>query len=548
MNFRGRLILALLIAALLPLIVFAFGVRRELSSRVALGEEAANRRAAEQVQQALTAEGTRIGNRLDVIARDLARDMRTGRALAGDTTARRWLIDYAATSASTAGLDMVQLQDSTGTVLSASQFRNLYGQREPLLPPGDSARVWMARSPAGTVPVLARSTTVPILGYTLRLTGGTTLDSAWLATLSADTAIGVAMRLPGDSAPTHPAIAEFSLPIAAAGTAGSSARLVIWRHASGIAELRQGISQKLAVALALSGIVAAVLALLLGARMSRPIRELTERAEHVDVDHLDQDFASGRSDEIGRLSTALGAMQHRLGRSVAQLRDAERRVVTGDLARQVNHDIKNGLAPIRNVLRHLSELAAGNDAAALQEVYREREATLTASVAHLEEMARNYAQLYPRLAGGSVMVAGALRDVARDIGDARVMIDIPATASEAAVAADPATLRRILHNLISNAIESLPDGTGTVTAGIAVQPDVVTIAITDTGRGMSAAELDRAFRDFHTTKESGTGLGLSSVRRLVMELNGSLRASSSPGAGSRFEVSLPHAPTGGSRT
>jgi signal transduction histidine kinase len=312
-----------------------------------------------------------------------------------------------------------------------------------------------------------------------------------------------------------------------------------------MAALRQGISQQLAVALALSGIVAAVLALLLGARMSRPLRDLAERAERVDVDHLDQDFASGRSDEIGRLSTALGAMQHRLGRSVAQLRDAERRAATGDLARQVNHDIKNGLAPIRNVLRHLSELAAGNNAAALQEIYREREATLTASVAHLEEMARNYAQLSPKLAGGSVVVAGVIRDVVRDIGDARVSADIPAAAADAAVAADPATLRRILHNLISNAIESLSNGDGVVTAHVETRRDVVMISITDTGRGMSAAELDRAFRDFHTTKESGTGLGLSSVRRLVMELNGSLRASSSPGAGSRFEVSLPRASAGG---
>ncbi len=548
MTFRGRLILALLIAALLPLIVFALGVRRELSLRIAQGEEAANRRATAQVQQAIAAEGARIGSRLDVIARDLSGDTRTLRALSGDAQARRWLIDYAATSASVAGLDALQLQDSTGTVLSASQFRNLYGQRESMLSPGDSARVWLARTPSGTMPVLARITGVTIPGHDLRLTGGTALDSAWLGTLSPDTAIGVALRLPGDSMPAHVAIAEFSLPFGERDAGRAGARIVVWRHSSSIAELRQGVSQQLAIALALSGIVAAVLALFLGARMSRPLRELTVRAERVDVDHLDEDFASGRSDEIGRLSTALGAMQHRLGRSVAQLRDAERRAATGDLARQVNHDIKNGLAPIRNVLRHLSELAAGNDAAALQEVYREREATLTASVAHLEEMARNYAQLSPRLAGGSVMVAAALRDVVRDIGDARIAMDIPAAASDAAAAADPATLRRILHNLISNAIESLPDRAGSVTAAVEAGPDLVTISITDTGRGMSAAELDRAFRDFHTTKAEGTGLGLSSVRRLVLELNGSLRASSSPGTGSRFEVSLPRAPAGDSRS
>jgi signal transduction histidine kinase len=111
------------------------------------------------------------------------------------------------------------------------------------------------------------------------------------------------------------------------------------------------------------------------------------------------------------------------------------------------------------------------------------------------------------------------------------------------VTGDEPSVRRILHNLISNAIESLPDHSGTVIAAVEDGANTVAISITDTGRGMSAGELDRAFRDFHTTKESGTGLGLSSVRRLVMELNGSLRASSSPGAGSRFDVSLPRAAT-----
>jgi signal transduction histidine kinase len=541
MNFRGRLIVSLLIAALVPLLVFALGVRRELSVRLEHGEEVANRQAVAHARESLSDEATGIETRLDVIARDLARDTRTLRALAGDTSARRWLIDYAASAASTAGLGALMLQDSSGTVLSSSQFRNLYGQQQPLLARSDSAQVWLVRTPAGTAPALARTAAVVTPGRTLLLSGGTMLDSLWLASLSPDTSIGVALRLPGDSAPAHTGIAELALPLP--GGAADGARIVLWRRSSNVAALRNGVSQRLATALALSGILAAALALLLGARMSRPLRELTERAERVDVDHLDEDFASGRGDEIGRLSTALGAMQHRLGRSVAQLRDAERRAATGDLARQVNHDIKNGLAPIRNVLRHLSELAAGNDATALQEVYREREATLTASVAHLEEMARNYAQLSPSITDGSSVVAHVLAEVVRDLGDARVTVDISDAAATAAVTGDEPSVRRILHNLISNAIESLPDHSGTVIAAVEDGANTVAISITDTGRGMSAGELDRAFRDFHTTKESGTGLGLSSVRRLVMELNGSLRASSSPGAGSRFDVSLPRAAT-----
>jgi signal transduction histidine kinase len=67
----------------------------------------------------------------------------------------------------------------------------------------------------------------------------------------------------------------------------------------------------------------------------------------------------------------------------------------------------------------------------------------------------------------------------------------------------------------------------------------IRIAVADSGRGMSREELERAFDDFHTTKPTGTGLGLSVVRRLVADLGGSLQVTTEPGAGSRFTVELP---------
>jgi two-component system sensor histidine kinase HydH len=59
---------------------------------------------------------------------------------------------------------------------------------------------------------------------------------------------------------------------------------------------------------------------------------------------------------------------------------------------------------------------------------------------------------------------------------------------------------------------------------------------------MSRKELDHAFDDFYTTKAGGTGLGLSIVRRLVLDLNGSLRVETEPGAGTSFVIELPAAP------
>ena len=68
---------------------------------------------------------------------------------------------------------------------------------------------------------------------------------------------------------------------------------------------------------------------------------------------------------------------------------------------------------------------------------------------------------------------------------------------------------------------------------------IVRLAVSDSGRGMTKAELDKAFDDFYTTKPGGTGLGLSIVRRLVLDSNGSLKVETEPGEGSKFIVELP---------
>ena len=91
-------------------------------------------------------------------------------------------------------------------------------------------------------------------------------------------------------------------------------------------------------------------------------------------------------------------MVSRLRLGASRLREAERRVASGDLARQVNHDVKNGLVPIRNVLRHLDEVAR-DDPSTLVERYRERRGTLESSVAYLETLARNYARISPAPSG-----------------------------------------------------------------------------------------------------------------------------------------------------
>lgn len=112
------------------------------------------------------------------------------------------------------------------------------------------------------------------------------------------------------------------------------------------------------------------------------------------------------------------------------------------------------------------------------------------------------------------------------------------------IVGDPLAIRRILENLIANAVDSLPSKAGRVTVSTLVigrdgEPPSVRLTVADTGRGMTADEAGRIFNDFYTTKEGGTGLGLSIVRRLVMDLNGTIAVASAPGKGTRFIVDIP---------
>jgi signal transduction histidine kinase len=278
-------------------------------------------------------------------------------------------------------------------------------------------------------------------------------------------------------------------------------------------------------------------------RISRPLADLAEKTAVLDLDRLDVQFDGG-TDEVGRLSELLGDLAARLRSSTARIRDAERRATVGDLARQMNHDIKNGLIPLRNVMRHLTQVGR-DDPRSLAGVLDERRQTIDSSIAYLETLATNYERLTPAPTRRECDLNALVSEVVRgahghEYGDLRTELSPQA----ARVMGDPVAIRRVLENLVANAVDSLHATPGriTISTQLVAEADgtpVVRLTVADTGRGMSKEESSRIFNDFYTTKAGGTGLGLSIVRRLVMDLQGTLRVESEPGAGTRMIVEIP---------
>jgi len=283
----------------------------------------------------------------------------------------------------------------------------------------------------------------------------------------------------------------------------------------------------------------------LASRVTRPLADLAETARRVDLERLDVAFGSERPDEIGALARLLGEMTERLRAGAARLRDTERRAAMGDLARQVNHDVRNGLAPLRNVLRHLARVAR-EEPDQLPHVFAERQTTLESSLAYLETLATNYARLYPETRATPCDVNEVVRETLRLVAPPDgVRVDTTLADSLPRVRADAFVLRRILENLVRNAVEAIDGAAGAVTVTTEQRGGdggSVRVTVADNGKGMTRPELERAFDDFYTTKPGGTGLGLSIVRRLVLDLNGSVKVETQPGQGTTFFVELPGEP------
>ena len=494
MKFRTRLLVAFGVVVLIPLLVFGLGIRREMANRLTAEYERRVNALVAVINSDIAREDDRIRGRLAAVRTSLRDDYEVRRyVMRGEN--RPYVLDYAGNAMRMAGLDFLQIQDDDGRIVSSGHFRNEFDRLGPALP-GDGPALVRATTAEGPFLLLASSDTISIGAKRFRLIGGITVDSQFLMRLARDPELRVGLALPRDTTNADSgklAVAELTLPyIDAAEGPGSveQARIVVTRSSTLLTALQRNVNFWFAAAVLLAALAALLLAGWLSTRISAPVE--------------------------------------------ARIGDMERRIAIGELARQVNHDIKNGLAPLRNVFRHLTQVVREKPEE-LPQVFSERQGTVESSISYLETLAANYAKLSPQSERKATDVNAVVRDT---IGDA-ASVKVKLAEGLPTVSVDALVLRRIIENLVSNAVDSLNGKNGSVTVTTEKGREIVRLAVTDTGRGMTKAELDRAFDDFYTTKPGGTGLGLSIVRRLVLDSNGSLKVETEPGKGSTFIVEFP---------
>lgn len=302
------------------------------------------------------------------------------------------------------------------------------------------------------------------------------------------------------------------------------------------------------VAGALIGLAILLLSLLaaraaghLSRNMSRPLQELVEWTDLIAKSEPLPDRPAQRGAPEFQL------LRHRMLRMSTELQlarrralDEERASALRESARQVAHELKNPLTPIRFAVARLRAHATPETADAIE--------VLDTESARLDAMARSFAQ-FGRLPEGpraQVDLGELARYAARSSAAPGVAIEVDVAHDTPMIDGYFEALTRAVSNVVLNAIDAC-DSEGTVR--LRVQPSALNgraaaeIVVEDTGRGIAPDRLAHVFEPYVTTKPGGTGLGLAIVRQTILAHDGQVDATSIPGRGTSIRLILPVDPS-----
>jgi signal transduction histidine kinase len=287
---------------------------------------------------------------------------------------------------------------------------------------------------------------------------------------------------------------------------------------------------------------AAALGASIASRIADPVARLTRATRQIAAGRLDVRIAADTADELRRLVDAFNSMAETLLAQRTELARTHQIKAWNEMARQVAHEIKNPLTPIQLAAEHLQRVHE-DQGRPLAEVFDQCLQTILGQVRLLRRIASEFAnfaaQPTPRPEPINLSsLVDSIVDPYRVGLEARISIAVDVPASLPAAVADSTLLARALTNLVENAVQAMPSG-GSLRLSARAEADRVVLRIVDTGVGMDATNVARAFEPYFSTKTGGSGLGLANAKRTIELGGGTIALTSAPGEGTSVIVSLP---------
>ena len=310
-------------------------------------------------------------------------------------------------------------------------------------------------------------------------------------------------------------------------------------------ELKQEISNFLVTIINLNAfifLVAGAIALFITNRITSSFTIIGQKMRDINLRKMNQEIHWKRDDEIGELVKEYNKMVHKLDESADALAKSEREGAWRQMARQVAHEIKNPLTPMKLSIQYLQK-AIDNNSGNVKEMTTNVARTLVEQIDHLSKIASDFSQFAnignPR---NEVFDLHDLLYSLTSLYETRehLQFDWDPVSQRVMLFADRTQLNRLFTNLFQNAVEA-PEGDFPRLIHITeeLNGEYITIAVKDNGGGIPENMQEKIFTPNFTTKSSGTGLGLAMSKSIAEQAHGDIWFESVTGEGTTFFVKLP---------
>ena len=310
-------------------------------------------------------------------------------------------------------------------------------------------------------------------------------------------------------------------------------------------ELKQEISNFLVTIINLNAfifLVSGVIALFITNRVTRSFLLISEKMQQINLGQTNEEIVWKRNDEIGGLVREYNKMVKKLEVSAEALAKSEREGAWREMARQVAHEIKNPLTPMKLSIQFLQK-SIDNNSDNVKELTGKVAKTLVEQIDHLSKIAFDFSQFAN--IGNTNIETFDINEVIRSLDNLYKTshegeLKLKTVPGKVMVRADKTQMNRLFTNLLQNAIEAC-NGKGTCHIELnEVRTDgVIQISIKDNGEGIPKEMHSKIFIPNFTTKSSGTGLGLAMCKGIAEQAGGRIWFETTAGEGSTFYVELP---------
>jgi nitrogen fixation/metabolism regulation signal transduction histidine kinase len=233
----------------------------------------------------------------------------------------------------------------------------------------------------------------------------------------------------------------------------------------------------------------------------------------------------------------------KLDESAMLLAQTERDTAWREMAKQVAHEIKNPLTPMKLSIQYLQNAVSRGDDADLPAMIRRVSKTLIEQIDNLTHIASEFSS-YAKMpqASNEVFlindVVASVHDLFRKREDMDIQLQVPI--NDLYVFADKSQIIRVLNNVVKNAIQAIPKTRrGLIHIKLTFTDEWVVIAIRDNGVGIEEHMWDKVFYPNFTTKSSGMGLGLAICSDIIQSFDGRIYFETEKGVGTTFIIELP---------